>query len=145
MVYFLWLNIYILFYLASSVNIPRFYYVHYRILFPIHYDSQFVFWCLLITNSPANHTSSTWRHPFPEGRHRWAHHLPANRLTFVWRAVRQSELVSGFSQLSVSPATTPSGPEDHERRAAWERGQMDYMGSDSFDNILSKMQQTLQK
>ena len=55
----------------------------------------------------------------------------------------QTELVSGLAQLTVSPAA-PS-PEDSARRAAWERGQMDYMGSDSFDNILSKINQTLQK
>ncbi|XP_043214216.1 transcription initiation factor TFIID subunit 4-like isoform X2 [Amphibalanus amphitrite] len=54
-----------------------------------------------------------------------------------------SELVSGLAKVSLSPAE-PS-PEDSARRAAWERGQMDYMGSDSFENIMSKMNQTLKK
>lgn len=55
-----------------------------------------------------------------------------------------SQLVSGISQLAVSPPA-PSPQEEIVRRSAWERGQMDYMGSDSFDNILDKMNQTLKK
>ncbi|XP_037075235.1 LOW QUALITY PROTEIN: glycogenin-1-like [Pollicipes pollicipes] len=50
-----------------------------------------------------------------------------------------SELVSGMGRLQMSP---PSADEA-ARRGAWERGQMDYMGSDSFENILNKINHTL--
>ena len=70
-------------------------------------------------------------------------HLSAGAVTSGATVARQSELVSGLAKMSVSPTVSPA--EESARRAAWERGQMDYMGSDSFENILSKMNQTLQK
>lgn len=30
--------------------------------------------------------------------------------------------------------------EDHMRKLAWEQGHMDYMGKDSFDNIMKRIQ-----
>ncbi|KAF0287417.1 hypothetical protein FJT64_014167 [Amphibalanus amphitrite] len=99
-----------------------------------------------------------------EQRRRWEEgridFTGADRFDNVWRRITEnlerpeqpaaaqevgahSELVSGLAKVSLSPAE-PS-PEDSARRAAWERGQMDYMGSDSFENIMSKMNQTLKK
>lgn len=36
-------------------------------------------------------------------------------------------------------------PEEVEarRRQAWERGEIDYCGQDSFDNLMQKMQKTM--
>ncbi|KAF0287415.1 Glycogenin-1 [Amphibalanus amphitrite] len=103
-------------------------------------------------------------HHFLEQRRRWEEgridFTGADRFDNVWRRITEnlerpeqpaaaqevgahSELVSGLAKVSLSPAE-PS-PEDSARRAAWERGQMDYMGSDSFENIMSKMNQTLKK
>lgn len=33
--------------------------------------------------------------------------------------------------------------EDHMRKQNWEQGQIDFMGRDSFDNILKKINETL--
>lgn len=33
--------------------------------------------------------------------------------------------------------------DDHIRKQNWEQGQIDYMGQDSFDNILKKINETL--
>jgi len=35
--------------------------------------------------------------------------------------------------------------ENQYRRANWEAGQIDYLGQDSFDNILKKIQDTIEK
>ena len=43
-----------------------------------------------------------------------------------------------------SPEPQPSKEEDEAtRRQAWERGEIDYTGRDSFNNLMEKMQQTL--
>jgi len=52
-----------------------------------------------------------------------------------------SELVSGLSQVQVAPPSV----DESARRAAWEQGSMDFMGKDSFDNVLSKINQTMSK
>ena len=51
------------------------------------------------------------------------------------------DLVTGLTELRLSKERAAA--EDRKRREAWERGQMDYMGSDSFENILRKINQTL--
>ncbi|KAF0294806.1 Glycogenin-1 [Amphibalanus amphitrite] len=51
------------------------------------------------------------------------------------------DLVTGMTELQLSKEKAAA--EDRKRREAWERGQMDYMGSDSFENILRKINQTL--
>jgi glycogenin glucosyltransferase len=33
--------------------------------------------------------------------------------------------------------------EEHMRKHAWEQGHIDYMGKDSFDNILKKLQSSM--
>ena len=52
-----------------------------------------------------------------------------------------SDLVTELRELQLSRERAAA--EDRKRREAWERGQMDYMGSDSFENILKKINQTL--
>ena len=53
------------------------------------------------------------------------------------------DLVSGLTELQLSKERAAA--EDRKRREAWERGQIDYMGRDSFENILRKINQTLAK
>lgn len=48
---------------------------------------------------------------------------------------------------AVASGTTASGTSSQEetvdRRQAWERGDIDYCGKDSFDNIMQKISKTL--
>ncbi|KAG1697372.1 Glycogenin-1 [Nymphon striatum] len=64
-----------------------------------------------------------------------------------------------LSQMEISASATDSTPatgsddktsiekaiKDHTRQLAWERGQMDYMGEDSFDNIQKKLDSAIGK
>ncbi|XP_052785097.1 glycogenin-1-like isoform X3 [Mya arenaria] len=54
-------------------------------------------------------------------------------------------LVGELASLSIQGASGPVGylvPDD-QRRERWERGQIDYLGQDSFDNIQRKIEKTL--
>lgn len=65
-------------------------------------------------------------------------------------AVQFSQLVVEESKHEEEPAAeaTSSGTSSQEesvtdRRQAWERGDIDYTGKDSFDNIMQKISKTL--
>ncbi|XP_065344381.1 glycogenin-1 isoform X5 [Cloeon dipterum] len=56
-------------------------------------------------------------------------------------------LASAFSQMKLgepSPAATME-LQEHLRRSAWEQGSMDFMGADAFENIWSKIMDTVNK
>ncbi|GJQ67512.1 hypothetical protein Trydic_g5144 [Trypoxylus dichotomus] len=57
----------------------------------------------------------------------------------------QSGLAGAFAQFTLGERRSPSQDalENHLRRQAWEVGNIDYMGRDSFDNIWTKICQTL--
>jgi hypothetical protein len=57
----------------------------------------------------------------------------------------QSGLAGAFAQLTLGAPRTAeqSALDDHLRRQGWEVGNIDYMGRDSFDNIWSKICETL--
>lgn len=59
-----------------------------------------------------------------------------------------------LSHLSITETTATSPSEKspfelaldaHARQLAWERGQMDYLGQDSFDNIQKKLDSAISK
>ncbi|XP_059481671.1 glycogenin-1 isoform X2 [Neocloeon triangulifer] len=59
----------------------------------------------------------------------------------------EAGLASAFSQMKLgepSPAATVE-LQEHLRRSAWEQGSMDFMGADAFDNIWSKIMDTVNK
>jgi glycogenin glucosyltransferase len=45
--------------------------------------------------------------------------------------------------LGVPRSAEQTAFEEHMRKQAWEQGNMDYMGRDSFDNIWRKISETL--
>ena len=45
--------------------------------------------------------------------------------------------------MSTGAEALPSAAQTQQRREAWERGDIDYKGKDSFDNILQKMKETM--
>jgi glycogenin glucosyltransferase len=45
--------------------------------------------------------------------------------------------------LGVARSAEQTAFEEHMRKQAWEQGNMDYMGRDSFDNIWRKITETL--
>lgn len=45
--------------------------------------------------------------------------------------------------LGVPRSAEQAAFEEHMRKQAWEQGNMDYMGRDSFDNIWRKITETL--
>lgn len=45
--------------------------------------------------------------------------------------------------LGVAPTEAQVALEEKLRKEAWEAGHIDYMGRDSFDNILQKISETL--
>lgn len=59
--------------------------------------------------------------------------------------VFQSGLAGAFARLTLgAPRTQEQNVlEDHLRRQGWEVGNIDYMGRDSFDNIWSKICETI--
>ncbi|XP_014214093.1 glycogenin-1 isoform X3 [Copidosoma floridanum] len=54
-------------------------------------------------------------------------------------------LAGALSRLTMGEARTEEqrAVEDHVRKQNWEQGQIDFMGRDSFDNILRKINETL--
>ncbi|KAJ8926826.1 hypothetical protein NQ314_020676 [Rhamnusium bicolor] len=56
-----------------------------------------------------------------------------------------SGLAGAFAQLTLGTARTPeqAALDDHLRRQGWEVGNIDYLGRDSFENIWSKICETL--
>ncbi|XP_065344379.1 glycogenin-1 isoform X3 [Cloeon dipterum] len=59
----------------------------------------------------------------------------------------EAGLASAFSQMKLgepSPAATME-LQEHLRRSAWEQGSMDFMGADAFENIWSKIMDTVNK
>lgn len=59
--------------------------------------------------------------------------------------ILQGGLAGAFAQLTLgAPRTSEQlALDDHLRRQGWEVGNIDYMGRDSFDNIWSKICQTI--
>lgn len=71
------------------------------------------------------------------------HPAMSKELTGIAGAIANLSLESG-SETETSPATS-SAQEEYLRRQNWETGQVDYLGRDSFDNIWSKICETLDK
>lgn len=70
--------------------------------------------------------------------------FPAHRdLNFPF----QSGLAGAFAKLTLGQQRTPEQEalENNLRRQNWEQGNIDYLGKDSFDNIWSKICETLAK
>ena len=59
--------------------------------------------------------------------------------------ILQVDLEGDIARLSIDTAATIAHPElnDRLRQAAWERGQIDYKGADSFDNIQKVLDEQL--
>lgn len=57
----------------------------------------------------------------------------------------QAGLAGAFANLTLGQARTPEQQalDDHLRRQGWEVGNIDYLGKDSFENIWSKICETL--
>lgn len=57
----------------------------------------------------------------------------------------QAGLAGAFAQLTlgVPRSAEQNALEDHLRRQGWEVGNVDYLGRDSFENIWSKISETL--
>jgi len=45
----------------------------------------------------------------------------------------------------VAEEVAPKGVTEQEHREAWERGEIDYKGRDAFDNLMKKMQETMER
>lgn len=60
-------------------------------------------------------------------------------------APKEEQAVGGDSPGQYHSAEPQPSKEEDEarRRQAWERGEIDYTGRDSFNNLMEKMQQTL--
>ena len=57
----------------------------------------------------------------------------------------QKGLAGAYAQMSLEGVKSSEQLvyEDTMRKHAWEQGHMDYLGKDSFDNILKKIQQSM--
>lgn len=57
----------------------------------------------------------------------------------------QGGLAGALSKLTLGESRTDEQQaiEDHMRKQNWEQGHIDFMGRDSFDNILKKINETL--
>ena len=80
---------------------------------------------------------------------------------FDWEMIKQilslQEIISAFKiievdKVSIPSSTFPYGPpptgsdemsESEARRRAWENGDVDYNGADSFDNIMKKLNESM--
>lgn len=64
---------------------------------------------------------------------------------FKFFFVYQAGLAGAFAQFTLGVPRTgaQSALEDHLRRQGWEVGNIDYMGRDSFDNIWTKICETM--
>jgi glycogenin glucosyltransferase len=54
-----------------------------------------------------------------------------------------SDVVGYAEQMSTLSIFTKQQLNDEQRQYSWERGQIDYLGVDSFDNILSQLDSKL--
>ena len=77
--------------------------------------------------------------------------FPDEKTTNIISYVLQSGIAGAIAQLSLesggdsnSTAAASSAHQEYIRRQNWETGNMDYMGKDSFDNIWSKICQTIE-
>jgi len=63
----------------------------------------------------------------------------------MWSVLLQLGLAGALSHvtLGVARSAEQTAYEEHTRKQAWEQGNMDYMGCDSFDNIWRKITETL--
>ena len=58
----------------------------------------------------------------------------------------QEGLVGQLATLRVGTGFEPGPPlSSQERKLNWEKGQIDYLGADSFDNIQKKLEESLSK
>lgn len=48
-----------------------------------------------------------------------------------------------MSNMSLQSSTSESAPQD--RFNAWQQGQIDYLGADSFDNIQKKLDESIKQ
>lgn len=48
-------------------------------------------------------------------------------------------------EISQSSSSLTQASDESERQLAWERGQMDYMGSDSFEKIQNLLESKIKK
>lgn len=79
--------------------------------------------------------------------------LSVHKFSLLWQtgvAVQFSQLVvEEVKQEAAATGATASGTSSQQesvadRRQAWERGDIDYGGKDSFDNIMQKISKTLE-
>jgi hypothetical protein len=60
----------------------------------------------------------------------------------------QGGLIGELAALSLDSGATYGGSQEHlsgqERKLNWERGQVDYLGADKFENIEKKLNQSMQ-
>jgi len=87
------------------------------------------------TSAPSEHVTQ-WLSIFNE--------QVRSKLTLDMAGVAQQ-----FAVLELAAGAEASGVSSEEqiqrRREAWERGEIDYKGQDSFDNIMGKMQETMRR
>jgi len=57
----------------------------------------------------------------------------------------QKGLAAAYSKMSLQgdKSAQQIGEEEQMRKMAWEQGHIDYMGKDSFDNIMKKIQASM--
>merc|ERR1711971_5938 len=81
--------------------------------------------------------------------------LPVSEYKKFWSQLYSTQVApklslsrEGFTNPGFSPASSyqqTSSPPPQDFRESWERGQPDYNGAASFDNILKKINQTMSK